>query len=168
MFSFCLRLAKIFRGEKPTQLEVNIPREIEFTYTPSTECCICLENHRSGEIRVLTPCTHVMCSRCMKKYISKNVNTCPICRETFDLQSHINDLGCPSTIEQVAGDSHENHVMAAIRMQESLPARLTIDLIDIRSRCCVSTPSRYLVSALLVSTNMRIKEMNKYISFFDT
>lgn len=43
----------------------------------TTECVICMENKKCN---VKLKCSHIFCKVCIKKWLTENSNTCPICR----------------------------------------------------------------------------------------
>lgn len=54
------------------------------------ECCVCLEDYTPEYFRTLQPCLHQLCQYCMDRYTSTNEYLCPLCRQVFDLDDHVN------------------------------------------------------------------------------
>lgn len=53
------------------------------------ECCICYEETDKEDFKVLRPCNHEICSKCINEYVKRIIHTCPICRADFNLLEHI-------------------------------------------------------------------------------
>lgn len=48
--------------------------------TKTKECAICLENVEKGNCGCILPCMHVFHEGCIKRWITMNNSTCPVCR----------------------------------------------------------------------------------------
>ncbi len=53
------------------------------------ECCVCYEETSKEDFRILKPCEHEICSKCMKEYINRKLSTCPMCRLKFNVHDHM-------------------------------------------------------------------------------
>jgi hypothetical protein len=61
--------------------EINVLSEKEFSqlteYTNLHPCPICLEDNLEN---IILDCKHVFCKKCIKKWVTSNSKTCPLCR----------------------------------------------------------------------------------------
>jgi hypothetical protein len=61
--------------------ELNVLSEKEFSqlneYTNLHSCPICLEDNLEN---IILDCKHVFCKKCIKKWVTSNSKTCPLCR----------------------------------------------------------------------------------------
>jgi hypothetical protein len=61
--------------------ELNVLSEKEFSklteYTCLHSCPICLEENLEN---IILDCKHVFCKKCIKKWVTSNSKTCPLCR----------------------------------------------------------------------------------------
>ena len=55
------------------------------------ECCVCYEETAKDDFKVLRPCKHQICGKCMKEYTTRSIKTCPMCRLDFDLLEHLSE-----------------------------------------------------------------------------
>ena len=60
---------------------------------PHKECPVCLDALDSKHFRLLVPCSHKICTQCMKNFIRVRRDECPICRSHFNMNSHEIYLG---------------------------------------------------------------------------
>ena len=47
----------------------------------NTECPVCLEEFRTNKRVRILPCNHAMCDKCTMRSMSRDMMTCPLCRE---------------------------------------------------------------------------------------
>jgi hypothetical protein len=64
-----------------TEINNNVLSEKEFSqlteYTNLHPCPICLEDNLEN---IILDCKHVFCKKCIKKWVTSNSKTCPLCR----------------------------------------------------------------------------------------
>lgn len=54
----------------------------------SKECFICYEETDKDDFKVLNPCKHEICGKCMKECMNRRIYTCPMCRSEFNPSEH--------------------------------------------------------------------------------
>lgn len=61
--------------------EINVLSESKFSqlteYNNLHSCPICLEDNLEN---IILDCKHVFCKKCIKKWVTSNSKTCPLCR----------------------------------------------------------------------------------------
>ncbi|ORX71805.1 hypothetical protein DL89DRAFT_217853, partial [Linderina pennispora] len=45
-------------------------------------CVICLSDFKAGKILVTLPCSHVFHKDCVRTWLTKKSETCPLCKES--------------------------------------------------------------------------------------
>lgn len=146
-----------------------------FAQVATDECCICWQTR--VQFKTLRPCLHEICAECMNHYLHRRQNTCPLCRQTFNLEEHAVPILSRSRSTRRVKDSvriallrhdHSRHVQASVRMKSGIPPLQNVKMVEVRTGVIVCTTNRDLEWQLRQHEYFRILKPHKYIEFFRT
>ncbi|CAM9401645.1 unnamed protein product [Ectocarpus sp. 12 AP-2014] len=137
------------------------------------ECCVCLETHIP--FKTLRPCLHEMCANCMKQFVTRRVNKCPLCRQSFNVEEHalavlrrhvLRKRAKKSARRLLSRHDHSRHVQASTEMKTCMGAREKVEIVDVRTGVVMCTTVRDLEEQLRRHECLRMLRPGKKIYYF--